>query len=324
MFKQTFPFVTISARLRTIVAALVFWLWNALCLSLVIFGFVPHVMPELLRETTRWLLPWNMTLAAFCLVGLPILSVAWGIRSFRQPGRQFAFFYGLEVPLVLFCLFRIFLVRELTSALGLVVVAFFIACVAFAYELHREATGSRWEQGARLGGQTIAGLASLYLGSILAFYVPVVAVALVKGFFAFAWPRALLDILTHGGVLLLLAALLFAVSAALFLAAPIALIVLHLRTFLRVLAGARGLLGKRMAYAVVSATALAFIGLFVGLNRQPQHRAFALLARPPESDSARERLLAEADDIREGLLAAYLAPYRYLSSREQNTHLESL
>lgn len=324
MFKRTFPFVTVSARLRNILAGLVFWSWNALCLSLVLFGFVPHVLPELLRETTRGLIPWSMTLAAFCLVGLPLVATAWGIRNFRRPRRQLALFYGLEVPLVLFCLFRIFLVRELAPGLAFVIVAFFVACVAFGFELHRERTGPRWEQVVRLTAQSMAALTSLYLGTILAFYVPVLAVALLEGFFTLAWPRALLQIAAHGGILACLAALLVTVSAALFLAAPIALIGLHLRTFQRVLAGARGLLGRKAAYGAVAGTAVVCVGLFVLLNHQPQHRAFSLLARPPASDGERERLLASAGDLRAGLLAAYLAPYRFLSSREQDRHLEGL
>jgi putative PEP-CTERM system integral membrane protein len=249
--------------------------------------------------------------------------VVWGIRNFRKPGRQLAFFYGLEVPLVLFCLYRIFLVRELVPGLALVILAFFVACAAFAYELHRQAPGRRPEQVVRLCAATVAGLTSLYLGAILAFYVPPAAVGLAKAFFAFEWLDPLFSLLKHGGILWLIAAALLGVSALLFLAAPFALVTLHLRSFARVLASARHRLGKTVTYALVSATVLVGLGLFVALNRQPQHRAFARLAEPPASERERARLLAAADDLRDGLAAAYLAPYRYLSTWQRNTHLEA-
>jgi putative PEP-CTERM system integral membrane protein len=170
----------------------------------------------------------------------------------------------------------------------------------------------------------VAGLTSLYLGAILLFYIPVVAVAAGKGFFGFAWVGPLFGLIAQGQILLFLMAFLFGLSAALFLAAPIALIVLYLRSFLRVLARSRALLGKAASLAMVAGVALISLGLFIALNRQPQQKAFDLLSHTPTSDSERERLLASAREIREGLVAAYLAPYRFLSARGENNHLSGL
>ncbi len=45
-------------------------------------------------------------------------------------------------------------------------------------------------------------------------------------------------------------------------------------------------------------------------TRQPQAKAFALLEDPPGSLAEAAALLARSDDIRSGILNAYLAPYR--------------
>jgi putative PEP-CTERM system integral membrane protein len=324
MFKKTFPTVTLTERKLKIGAGLLFWPWNLLCLCLVFFGLVPRVLVDLVRETARGLIPWNLTLAVFCLMAIPLLSVAWGTRLFRHPRKLVALLYGLEVPLCLVFLFRIFLVRELTPALALVGGAFLVACGCFAYELAREPGPRVWGDLARLCGHTVAGLTSFYLGAILAFYVPVVAVAFGKEFFAFEWVRPVFRLISEGRILFFLVAVLVAFSAVLFLAAPLAFMFLHRRSFFRVFERCRVQVGRSFCRIVVATTAVLVVGLFIVLSRQPQRLAFQLLSTVPSNDAERARLLASRADIRRGLLEAYLSPYRYLSARGENTHLAGL
>ena len=273
MFKRSFPFVTLSERQLKIAAGLLFWPWNLLCLCLVFFGLVPRVLVDLVRDSSRGLIPWNLTLAVLCLMAIPLVSVAWATRLFRYPRKLVALLYGLEVPLCLVCLFRIFLVRELTPILALVGGAFFVACACFAYELARKPGPRAWGDLARLCGHTVAGLASFYLGAILAFYVPVVAVASGKAFLAFEWVRPLFRMISNGNILWPLVAVLVAFSAALFLAAPLAFMFLHRRSFFRVYERCRVQVGRSSCRMVVAATAVLAVGLFVVLSRQPQRFA---------------------------------------------------
>jgi hypothetical protein len=67
IFKRTFPFVTLSERQRKIAANLLFWPWNVLSLCLVFFGLVPHVLVDIVRDTSRGLIPWSLTAAILCL-----------------------------------------------------------------------------------------------------------------------------------------------------------------------------------------------------------------------------------------------------------------
>jgi putative PEP-CTERM system integral membrane protein len=324
LFKKSFPFVSLSERKRKIAGGVIFWTWNVLALCLIFFGLVPHVLVEIVRDSSRGLIPWSLTVAVFCLMAIPLLSVAWAVRLARSAEKWIRIFYGLEVPLCLVCLLRIFLIRELTAAVTLVAVAFSVASIAFGYELVRSPGSRRWALVARLGGHSVAALTSLYLGAILAFYVPVVAVAFAKGFFGFGWVRPLFHALGSGHLLMFLVALLFALSATLFLAAPVALVLLHGRSFFRVYRRCREQLGPRASRLVVGATILMVGGLFVVLNRQPHRVAFERLSHLPASDQERAALLADARDIRQGLVAAYLAPYRFLSARGENSHLREL
>jgi len=324
VFKKTFPFVSLSERTRKLTAKVVFWLWNVLVLCLIFFGLVPHVLVEIVRDAARGLIPWNLTLAILCLTVLPLLSVAWGIRLFQSAGKLMALFYGLEVPLGLVCLLRIFLIRELTGAMTFVAVAFFVSSAAFAYELARQPGNRPWGHVARLCGQSVAAVTGLYLAAILSFYAPVVAVAAAKGFFGFAWLAPLFQVIVRGHILLALVALLFALSAALFVAAPIALVVLYSRSFLRVYGRCRAQIGGLSTRLAAALTALAMVGTFVALNRQPHRRAFERLSRLPTSDAERTQLLEAAGDIRKGLVEAYLSPYRFLSARGENNHLSRL
>ncbi|MFQ3613765.1 MAG: TIGR02921 family PEP-CTERM protein, partial [Cyanobacteriota bacterium] len=67
-----------------------------------------------------------------------------------------------------------------------------------------------------------------------------------------------------------------------------------------------------------------WMGLFLTLQTQPQVHAFTLLENPPTTDQARQELIQQSDRIRDGLLNAYLSPYRYLSTRTETQNLREL
>src|SRR6185295_17045071 len=176
-----------------------------------------------------------------------------------------------------------------------------------------------WVRAVQLAGHTIGLLVALYAGALLAFYALPAGVAVARAAVSLSWLRDLASALVHSGGRALFFAIvglpLVALSAALFVGTPIALPWLYLRSFARVLRAHRAALGDARAAAVPGAVAVAVIGLFLLFDRQPQQAALAALAEPPRDDAARARLLGAEDDLRAGLLAAYLAPYRYLGAR---------
>jgi putative PEP-CTERM system integral membrane protein len=64
--------------------------------------------------------------------------------------------------------------------------------------------------------------------------------------------------------------------------------------------------------------------IFFWANQQPQHEAFAMLETPPSSIEEANSLLDQQNAIRDGLLNAYLAPFRYLSAFGEVYHVRWL
>ena len=106
--------------------------------------------------------------------------------------------------------------------------------------------------------------------------------------------------------------------------APIAVPLLSLRawwhSYTRQLKNA----GRGSTLLLVGLTVVSVVGIFVLANRQPQARAFALLEQPPASTEEAKTLLRDSDVIREGLLNAYLAPFRYISARGEVRHIREM
>ncbi|NJM58135.1 MAG: TIGR02921 family PEP-CTERM protein [Synechococcales cyanobacterium RU_4_20] len=82
--------------------------------------------------------------------------------------------------------------------------------------------------------------------------------------------------------------------------------------------------GRKRAIALSLTTLSTWIILLGLLNQQPQARAFALLDQPATTPQAQQALLAQSEPIRQGLLNAYLADYRYVSAVRDNTHIQAL
>ncbi|MFZ5475458.1 MAG: TIGR02921 family PEP-CTERM protein, partial [Myxococcota bacterium] len=59
------------------------------------------------------------------------------------------------------------------------------------------------------------------------------------------------------------------------------------------------------------------IAVVVGLARQPQHMAFALLSGEPATDAARAERLGRSETLRAGLLNAYLWRFRYVGRADE-------
>jgi putative PEP-CTERM system integral membrane protein len=82
--------------------------------------------------------------------------------------------------------------------------------------------------------------------------------------------------------------------------------------------------GRDRAILGSGSVVTAWLVLFLAFQQQPQVEAFKLLERSPETNQIRQELLASSDVIRDGLLNAYLASYRYLSTTEANNHIREM
>ncbi len=320
-----------------ILAHAIFWVWNLSFITIVYTGILPIIGPELIRATFAGEIPSEFLFTFVCLLGVPSVCTLLGFRFIHQPLKLVRLFYGVEAPLFLLCLLRLFVIRELTPASGQIVGTILLCIAAFALELLMGYAGAQPNlpplrrqvlSGLQLIGHSLMLLVGLYAGVLLLFYALPAGWALSKAFLSLDWLRSLWDLLRFNPWTLfgwgLLFFILFACSATLFVAMPLVLAALYIRSGGQILRAVAAQFGPVRTLALSVGVVALWAAAFLALQQQPQIQALALLAQPATTESSRQALLARSQQIRSGLLNAYLSSYRYLSSREDNNHIREL
>jgi putative PEP-CTERM system integral membrane protein len=316
-----------------------FWSWNAIFLAFMTLGFAPRILPEMILAVGTSTIPVSFLIYALVLTAIPVLSVILGLTLLRrQPGRLFALGYCVEGPLMLMLAIRFFLIREATSAVTLMLVIALLGITTFLWDLLDPAIGQRGTLAAslRLAGLTLMVLTSLYSAVWVAFYaLPLAAVGIhyiwdtfanLGGFFSSL--RFVFGDLSSMNLVWIpftvLGFILLLYTATLFVLMPIAVPFLSIRAWWRTQSIFTARKGWMRSVALIAATLIACAALFIPANRQPQQEAFTLLGSLPASPADAESLLDQQDEIRAGLLNAYLAPFRYLSAAGEVFHIRRI
>jgi putative PEP-CTERM system integral membrane protein len=346
------------SNLRNAFFQLIFWGWNLIFLSVVYCGILPLVGIWLLIATFEGDIPLDFSLTLLALIAIPTASTIYGAKYLsQQPEKLMQWFYGVEAPLVTWCLVRLFLIRELTFANTLILGTMLVCITAFAIEVLRGYRANQkvfsWVQAI---AHTLMLFTGVYLGTVLLFYalpvagyiiegtvlwfmglvmqlvsfnwetIPQEAYYLTRDFFTLNWfeglLKALASVATWGWFLIfgICLILLFGFSAALFVGMPFAITNLYINSGGKVLKAFAQKHGKIRAIQVGIVVVATWLLVFNIFNQQPQVKAFSLLA----STSDRQELLANSDTIRRGLINANLYPYRYLSTKEGNDHIYNM
>ncbi len=316
----------------------IFWLWNVAFLLVVYVGILPAIAGPLIAATFTGELASEFFITFIALIAVPTVCTLVGLWRFRtQPLQLMRLFYGVEAPLFLLCLIRLFLLRELTPA-SIQIVGTFVVCIAaFLFALlygyigqyeRIPATYRRPLAWLQLVCHSLMLLMALYAGVLLLFYALPVSGVVLQEFFKFQWLEGLVRMLTSDELMwiwwLPVGFLLFCFSSTLFVAMPAALTALYVYSGNRILNAFASQYGQTRRIAGSVAVLFAWLTIFILLQQQPQIQAFALLRNPAQTDSSRQALLGKSDVIRSGLLNAYLSSYRYLSSREENNHIRQM
>jgi putative PEP-CTERM system integral membrane protein len=313
-----------------------FWLWNLLFLAVVYLGLLPFIGPPLFAATFDGQVPLEFSLTLVALVAIPTVCTAIGafvgfLR--KQPVQLMRLFYGVEAPLMVLCLIRLFLLRELTPGSTQILVSIGICVAAFLIEIldgyAAQHVAKAWLQ---LFAHSLMLLTGIYTGVILLFYAVPLASWLFQGFIRFNWLRDLWStIMVDGYVGLLsmvfwviLSALLFFLSCLLFVTMPSMMVTLYTHSGLKVIRQFAAQYGQKKALAGVAGVTVASLVMFIGFQQQPQAKALELVQRPVKTDRDRIALINQSDKIRDGLLNAYLAQYRYLTSDGENDHIQRM
>ncbi|MEC4983247.1 MAG: TIGR02921 family PEP-CTERM protein [Oscillatoria sp. PMC 1068.18] len=306
----------------------IFWLWNLTFLSIVYIGILPWIAVPLFEATLAGEVEAEFFFTAIALVAIPTLCTILGLVRFRKRSPELMrLFYGVEAPLFVLGLLRLFVFRELTAASSLILGCAIVSIAAFLFELlqgyHQRQPLINWLQAA---AQTIMILTGVYAGTILLFYAVPAAGFWLQEFSKFSWLESLWWSLTNypleTAFWTLTGTILFALSCTLFIGMPSALIALYFHSGQRILRAFSRQYGKMRTLQVSGAVITCLLVLLITFNQQPQLETFALLTKPPATDQSRMNLLTKSDLIRKGLTNAYLFPYRYLSPVTENNHIK--
>ncbi|MBD1813297.1 TIGR02921 family PEP-CTERM protein [Microcoleus vaginatus DQ-U2] len=341
----------------------IFWLWNLTFLSIVYLGILPYVGIPLIQATRDGIIPLEFSLTLTALIAIPTVSTIIGFRSFRkQPLHLMRFFYGVETPLFLLCLLRLFLLRELNPASSQIIATIALCIVAFLVEMlygyvgniknvhnisdfptshnkqHRffSLIGEKRSAWLQLGCHSLMLVVGIWAATLLMYYAVPVALYTLDGFFTvvleffkFTWVSALWDIFRYGewiwGLIWIpLSFILFGLSCSLFVVMPSLYGFLYIHSGRKIWQSFAAQYGKNKAIIGSLGVIAAWLAIFSALQQQPQVAALKMLATPPANDTVRQTLLAKSDMIRSGLVNAYLSPYRYLSTVGENNHIYAI
>ncbi len=319
-------------RLFAIFAQTNFWFWNLLFAYLAYLGILPILGWSLLQAIGVGVIPLPFVLSLLLLLLVPGVSIALGIRYIQQPQQILRIFYGIEVPLLVLVLLRLFALRELTPAGNFLVGTLLLSIATYEVTFLWGFFKRRALATVQTVLQSLVLLMGLYGSAVLLIYVVPAAIALTKGFLSFEWIgwlwEAIVDSLRYGdGSILLFGPLMMIFgwfSAGLFLLTPFTLAALYIRSGQKAARHFARHWGKGQALGWGVGTIATWLLCFGLLNQQPQLATFAQLETIPETPQAKQELLQQSDRIKKGLINAYLSNYRYVSSVKDNNHVVAM
>ncbi len=288
-----------------------FWGFNASLLLVAYLGLLPFIGLTLIGDLINGLVPWDFFLPFVGLVGVPTACATVGLLPKQKRRLSLPqLFWGVEAPLLALCTIRFFWLRDLTPGTTLFLAAGLIGIVSLTHWLYQQHSAQMQPElepplastSGHLIGFTLMLMLAVYGTALISFYllptlfwsIHALIFSLPQVFIALFYASILLPILVILTGLLL---------------SPVGALWVYGRAWwqtVRLLAG-RQIWAGLLTTGVVAGG----LGLFLMLNQPPQITAFNLLAAPAVTPQAQQELLQKQDVIRQGLVNAYLARYRY-------------
>ncbi|NRB38091.1 MAG: TIGR02921 family PEP-CTERM protein [Pseudomonadales bacterium] len=303
----------------------VYLLWHLIFVIMAVALIIPYLLLPMANNAWIDAAPWSYVIYTAIIVALPFLSLLIVWRYFRADVvAALKLFYAVELPLMLLLLLRVTLFRDTPLAGQMLFLNISLGLAAYFYFLlpHTAQRFFSLNRSVSLGLSSLIALVGLYFGVLLGLYFLPYGLMMVEHVFdnigQFNWADVgdFMARLFKNPLIMLFVLLVFA-TVGFFLITPLVLIVAYLHQYL--------LVCRQQSFLAIAAIGLllCFIeaGLFGLTYQQPQTQAFALTASLPEDVASRQLLLAEQEGIKAGLVNAYLAAYRYISSTQKSNAL---
>jgi putative PEP-CTERM system integral membrane protein len=280
---------------------LLFWISNITFLLILCVGFLPNIGMALARDSIGGTVPIDLMIPFVGLIGVPLATTIAGSKKQQAkssvPLSLFELFYAIEAPILATCVIRLFMLRDLTTASSFLLVSGLLGFAGSCYWFWQQRQAEAVEQRGNLfslAGLSLFLLVSLYLVAIASFFILPVGI----------WILSHLEVLVLSITVFPLFACGFAVSSA-----PFGMLFVAQKLWWQNLQQSIERYGKWQVQSLVGVLAIVWLGILISIQSQPQIEAFALLKQQPVDRSAN---LQKSEQIRQGLLNAYLADYRYL------------
>lgn len=303
-----------------------FWSWNLILTLLTIFLLFPEMIIPIVTGTIVGSVFLDQGLFSLLIFLVPLFTIILGLtKRFRSnPSLLLKLFYGIELPLFFLIIARLTLFRELHPGTIHILLLSLLAIIAYAFTLFNSTLFNKTERQfsaamsiSRQVGITCSLILAMYIALFLLFFLFPVGKEFLLELFGFKWLGA---IFKHP--LVLLAAVFLFYTFTLLLGLPLMLITLYGKAFFSNSQKSVKRLGIKPVILLVFITIAANGLIFHLANQQQQVEAFALFEQAINSEYRKKRLLEKHSKIRHGLVNAYLASYRYLSSAKNSNIIE--
>ena len=297
-------------KATNLIGLILFWGWNVLCVFLCVFLLGLAILPFVFMAAVTGEIPLSITICLLILMIAPIYAIYFGIK---QPAKAVPFFFGVEIPIIILTLFRLFIVRELTFGSGFLLVSAFIAIGVFAWSLRETESPRQLNPYVTVALSTLVLMTGIYVAVLSGLYAFPFIVELIKGLFSFNWLQGF----THALVFLLLSMFLFGSLA--FFVFPIFVAYFYPKLWSGKGQKIRDGFSKGKYYLASSGFAVIWLGVFILVSHQGQADYVSRLNKMSIAEKRVE--MQRPVKVRKKLLHAYLNEYRYLGAKGQSRNL---
>jgi putative PEP-CTERM system integral membrane protein len=323
------------SKIVSVVSYTTFWGWNVAFLILTLTGIMPIIGIGASIAVFNGRLPVDFLFFIWLLILIPIISI-WTARSYLagKPSLQIRFFYGVEVPIFMLCLLRLFLFRELTIATLFLIFSVLFATTIYARNLFYLLGNDLLLCKSNLFISSLLLIVALYIGALLSFYALPTGWVVLAFICSFEWLGIIFDLIrtailtpTHIFIILFwtpLVFLLFYYSVVLFVSSPVAIVLFYGQTWLSSWRQQVKQTSLLTALGITGSVISVWLIMFILVGYQPQVKTFKVLDKPINTVKEQKKIIDQTQSIRQGLLNAYLFPYRYLTAKSEVNHIEKL
>jgi putative PEP-CTERM system integral membrane protein len=291
---------------------LLFWISNITLLLILCVGFLPSIGMALARDSIGGQVPIDLMLPFVGLVGVPLTATIAGRKRTQAksplPLSLFELFYAVEAPILAACVIRLFILRDLTPVSSFLLVSGLLGFLGSCYWFWQQRQAESVERRGNLislVGLSLFLFVSLYLATIALFFALPVGIWLIANIYILFLATVLFPLFVCG----------VAIGSL-----PFGMVFVAQKLWWQNLQQSIERYGKLQVQSFVGGLAIVWLAVSISIQHQPQIDAFALLKQQPVDRAAN---LQKSAQIRQGLLNAYLADYRYLRYREDRAVLNA-